>query len=158
MRKDEARAQKEADKKDSDEKTAVFTMDMQAVLLSPSLNASALYYRTKLKIHNFSIYNLKDKEGYCYLWDESEGGLNADEFSSIIGHFVMNEVDSSKYNHIIFYSDGCTYQNSSSILANTLILVSKKNRNNLNTEVSGGGTLRWSAIICIVQLKNNLEI
>lgn len=126
MRKDEARAQKEADKKDSDEKTAVFTMDMQAVLLSPSLNASALYYRTKLKIHNFSIYNLKDKEGYCYLWDESEGGLNADEEFSIISHFVMNEVDSSKYNHIIFYSDGCTYQNRSSILANTLILVSKK--------------------------------
>lgn len=38
----------------------------------------------------------------------------------------MNEVDSSKYNHIIFYSDGCTYQNRNSILANTLILVSKK--------------------------------
>lgn len=125
MRKDEARAQKEADKNDSDEKTAVFTMDMQAVLLSPSLNASALYYRFILKIHNFSIYNLKNNEGYCYLWDESEGGLNADEFSSIIGHFVMN-VDSSKYNHIIFYSDGCTYQNRSSILTNTLILVSKK--------------------------------
>lgn len=90
-----------------------------------------MYYRTKLKIHNFSIYNLKDKEGYCYLWDELEGGLNADEFSSIIGHFVMNEVDSSKYNHIIFYSDGCTYQNRNGILANTY---------NHNTEVSGGGT------------------
>lgn len=100
-----------------------------------------MYYRIKLKIHNFKIYNLKDKEGYCHLWDESEGGLNADEFSSIIGHFMMNEVDSSKYNHIIFYSDGCTYQKRSSILANTLILVSKKkNRNNHNTEVSGGGT------------------
>lgn len=52
--------------------------------------------------------------------------MSANEFSSIIGHFVMNEVDSSKYNHIIFNSDGCTYQNRISILANTLILVSKK--------------------------------
>lgn len=33
MRKDEARAQKEADKKDSDEKTAVFTMQAGVIIL-----------------------------------------------------------------------------------------------------------------------------
>lgn len=87
-KKEEARNEKSTDKDTTDKKTAVFTMDMQAVLLSPSLKASALYYKSKLKVHNYTIYNLKTNEAVCYLWDESEGGLDANEFASVISHFI----------------------------------------------------------------------
>ena len=42
----------------SKEKVKVFTMDLQAVLLSPKLNTSALYYQTKLAVHNFTMFDL----------------------------------------------------------------------------------------------------
>lgn len=126
-RKNEARKEKDtykANAKSENSKTAVFTMDTQAVLLSPMLNASALYYRTKLKVHNFTLFNLVTLQGYCYLWDETEGGLNADEFTSIISKFIRTEVDGTKYDHIIMYSDGCTFQNRNAILSNALLQVS----------------------------------
>lgn len=78
IRKTEAQSQKEKDKAINDTSVAVFTMDLQAVLLCPYLKAS-FYYKMKLKVHNFTINNLKTKEGFCFLWDESEGGLTADD-------------------------------------------------------------------------------
>nr|CAI5867062.1 unnamed protein product [Callosobruchus analis] len=45
---------------------AVFTMDLEAVLLSPRSTT---------------------QDGYCFLWHEAEGGLTASEFSSILCSF-----------------------------------------------------------------------
>lgn len=79
-----------------------------------------------MKVHNFTLFNLKTGAGHCYLWDETEGGLNAEEFASILYHFLTNEVDKELCNNIIIFSDGCTYQNRNCTLANTLLLASKK--------------------------------
>lgn len=125
-RKNAAREEKTKDKEETDERTAVFTMDVQAVLLCPFLKASALYYRRKLKVHNFTFYNLKSCEGYCYLWDECEGGVNADEFATIVTHFISKEINLDIVKHVILYSDGCTSQNRNAIMANALLLASHK--------------------------------
>ena len=54
--KEEAQTEKARDKKRAEEeKNLVITMDLQAVL-SPCLQASAIYYKTKLACHNFTIY------------------------------------------------------------------------------------------------------
>ena len=52
---------------------SVWTMNVQAVLLCPNSNASATYCKTKLALHNFTLYYLKIKEGYCYVrrWREA---------------------------------------------------------------------------------------
>lgn len=125
-RKNTAREEKTKDKEETDKRTAVFTMDVQAVLLCPFLKASALYYRRKLKVHNFTFYNLKSCEGYCYLWDETEGGVNADEFATIVTHFISTEINLDIVKRVILYSDGCTYQNRNAIMANALLMVSHK--------------------------------
>jgi len=80
-RKESARLEKQSDKT---QKSNVFTMDLQAVLLAPRLQASALYYKTKLCVHNFTLFDLSTKAGICYTWHEGEGGLSANEFTSII--------------------------------------------------------------------------
>lgn len=52
-KKDEARKSKERDKKDSIEGLChVIVVDVQAVKLSPMITASAMYYKTKLMVHN----------------------------------------------------------------------------------------------------------
>lgn len=99
----------------------VITMDVQSVLLAPKLQASALYYKTKLACHNFTVYDLASKEVSCYFWYEGEGDLSANSFASCITHYI--EAVAAKENeitHFILYSDGCGYQNRNAILSNAM--------------------------------------
>lgn len=47
-------------------------IDMQAVKLLPQSNANASYYKIKLQIHNFTIYNVITHDSDNYVWDETE--------------------------------------------------------------------------------------
>ncbi|GBP79918.1 hypothetical protein EVAR_75290_1 [Eumeta japonica] len=60
----------------------VLMHDLQAVKLCPQLQASALYYKTKLCVHNFTMYNLTTKDVYCCRFDETNAGLTASAFIS----------------------------------------------------------------------------
>nr|CAH7719285.1 unnamed protein product [Callosobruchus chinensis] len=119
----EARTEKSKDKLSND--AVVLCVDLQSVLLSPKTNVSNMYYKTKLIVHNYTIYNLKSKKAYCYLWNEAEGQLTSNESSSILVYFLETEIipklDSVRT--IIIYSDGCTGQNRNAILANVLLHV-----------------------------------
>jgi len=122
--KNEARQEKEHDKLSENE---LFTMDLQSVLLCPKSNVSSLYYKTKLIVHNFTVYDIKRKLGYCFLWNESEGGLSSNEFSSIITYFLQKfviDVAKQSKTDIILFSEGCTYQNRNATLANALLNLS----------------------------------
>ena len=57
---------------------SVWTADVQAVLICPKTQASAMYYKTKLQVHNFTCFNLGNKEGYCYPWEEYELPTSSD--------------------------------------------------------------------------------
>ncbi|XP_050063021.1 52 kDa repressor of the inhibitor of the protein kinase-like [Aphis gossypii] len=48
-------------------------MDLQSVLLCPKTDASAMYYKQKLQLHNFTIYRLNDKDVTLYVWHEGNG-------------------------------------------------------------------------------------
>ncbi|KAF2892711.1 hypothetical protein ILUMI_13464 [Ignelater luminosus] len=104
-------------------------MDLQAVLLAPKTNVSAMYYKTKLAVHNMTFLNLQNKDCTCFIWNKTEGKLTADEFSTIIIYqleTVKNALKESE-NEIILYSDGCNYQNRNSTLASALINFSVAN-------------------------------
>jgi hypothetical protein len=53
----ETRMEKEKDKMSENE---IFTMDPQSVLLCQKSNVSSLYYKSKLIVHNFTLY-VKEK-------------------------------------------------------------------------------------------------
>lgn len=118
--KNEARQEKANDKNSDNES---FAMDLQSVLLCPKSNVSSLYYKTKLIVHNFTIYDLKRQQGECFLWNESEGRVTANEFATIIVHFLRKKIEASsddKRRDYIFFSDGCAAQNRNCVLANAL--------------------------------------
>ena len=118
-RKDAAQAEKTQDKQlPATSRTKVLCMDVQRVLLSPALKASALYYKTKLQVHNYTIFDLTTRAITCYLWNESEGAVTANEFASCLFSYLKENRDT--FNKVIAYSDGCTYQNRNRILATTL--------------------------------------
>lgn len=116
-----ARAEKNKNKEEAIQSIAyVFTMDTQAVKLCPVLNVSSYYYKTKLQIHNFTVYNLESHNAVNYLWNETEGDLSASVFATcIIKHLEQNCLAVKK--PIILFSDGCCYQNRNNVLANALL-------------------------------------
>lgn len=120
-KKQEARIEKDKDKNSNTDDFKVYTMDMQAVLLCPKSNVSALYYKTKLAVHNFTVFDLKTKDGFCFLWHESEGGLVASVYASIVIYFLSQEINKTQRPNYILYSDGCTSQNRNVIMANALL-------------------------------------
>lgn len=129
QRKTAARAEKERDKDSAgkDPSLKVITMDLQSVLLCPRLNASAVYYKTKLTCHNFTIMDLNSKEVQCYFWNESQGDLTANSFASCIVDYIESTLrDNNTVTHFILYSDGCNYQNRNCILTNALCHICKK--------------------------------
>ena len=67
-----SRNEKEADKKRSlvDKTFTAATCDLQKVLPVPKAEISQMYYRRKLAVYNFTIYDMGEKQGYCYMWHE----------------------------------------------------------------------------------------
>uniref|UniRef100_A0A1B6KP28 Uncharacterized protein n=1 Tax=Graphocephala atropunctata TaxID=36148 RepID=A0A1B6KP28_9HEMI len=108
------------DKKNS--KYLTFTMDLQSLLMSPKSNVSSLYYKMKLSIHNLTFFNLETKDGFCFLWNESEGSLSSNEFASITSSLVLSLLPLPEGKEkIILFSDGCSYQNRSTNISNALL-------------------------------------
>lgn len=102
--------------------SSLLCIDMQAVKLLPQSNANASYYKMKLQIHNFTIYNVITHDSDNYVWDETEGNLVASTFATcIIKHLRNLILTSPNIHHIVLYSDGCFYQNRNVVLPNALI-------------------------------------
>lgn len=125
--KEQARQAKDIDKeKAKEDRCHVFVMDMQAVKMCPVNNANMFYFKTRLKVHNFTIYNLKTHECCNYWWSEIEGDLCSSVFASII----INHLE--KYCQddlpVILWSDGCGYQNRNVVLSNALLQYAVKNK------------------------------
>ncbi|XP_050297939.1 uncharacterized protein LOC126737202 [Anthonomus grandis grandis] len=123
-KKTRVRCEKEKNKEEAIQKQVyTFTMDTQAVKLCPFLNVGAFYYKTKLQIHNFTVYNLESHSCVNYLCNETEGDLSASIFATgIIKHLKENCLTDKK--PIILFSDGCCYQNRNAILSNALLYFS----------------------------------
>ncbi|XP_062301193.1 uncharacterized protein LOC134006123 [Scomber scombrus] len=118
LKKEEACAEIVQDKNKANDKTMVVCMDLQALFLCPSLKASALYYKTKLAVHNFTLYEMSTQNATCYVWHEGEGTLSASEFASCVINFLSEHKEHEEY---ILWSDGCGYQNHNSVLSNALL-------------------------------------
>jgi len=139
-RKETAREHKSADKAKAIESAReqdaprrpryhVITMDLHSFLLSPSLNASCMFYKTKLCCHNFTLYNIATKDVVCYFWNEGQGELTANVFASCVVDCVSSLA--SPGDTVVIYSDGCTYQNRNATLSNALLDVSVKHDLNI---------------------------
>lgn len=87
---------------------AVF--DLEKVLTTPQGEACSYYYKRKFAVYNFTVYDIGNKQGYCYMWDESEGKTGSNEIGTCLLKFIksMNE---KGYKEFSFYSDNCGGQN-----------------------------------------------
>lgn len=126
-KKERARQEKAQDKELAKQgKVYTFCMDLQAVKICPVVNASKIYYKTKLAVHNFTIYDMDTHVCRNYWFNETEGNLCAPTFTNFILDFIKDKC--TKNIPIILYSDGCCYQNRNCTLSNALLNYSIKQK------------------------------
>lgn len=127
--KDLARKEKNEDKDRAKDNPllSLWTMDTQGVLLCPQSKASTMYYKQKLQVHNLTFHNTTTHDGYCYLWDETDGDVKSEAFASLqYSHFKKVLEQNEDLQELIIWSDGCSYQNKNSTLANMYLYLSKE--------------------------------
>nr|CAH7729980.1 unnamed protein product [Callosobruchus chinensis] len=125
--KDRAQKEKSNDKEKADNGLLhVVTVDLQAVKTCPYLSASSLYFKTKLVCHNYTVYDLSTRHCSYYWFSEIDADLQASTFASLLVDYLqrkyLQKPQSKK--EIVIYSDGCTYQNRNSTIANALLSLS----------------------------------
>ena len=121
--KNEARFSKERDKEEAKENAdcLVITVDVEAVQNIPKTEASCLYFKTRLNLHNYTFYNVTSGDVVCYVWPETEGGLTANVFSSCLIDYL--DRSRNKYpglRKLTIWSDGCASQNRNATLASAI--------------------------------------
>lgn len=91
-------------------KTEVYTFDLQRALETPVLQTSEVYYMRQLWVYNLCIYDEVRKIAYMCVWNESIASRGAQEIASCLHKFFMKFVpkDTQK---IILRSDACSGQN-----------------------------------------------
>lgn len=126
-KKNRAAFEKNKDKEDALHKLCyMITMDLESVKTCPFVQAGAVYYKTKLCCHNFTIYNVANHQATNYWWNEAEGDLVASVFASCMVNYLEEHCLEPKL-PIVIYSDGCVYQNKNSVMANALLHFSIQN-------------------------------
>ncbi|CAK1579940.1 unnamed protein product [Parnassius mnemosyne] len=117
IRKNEARKHKVLDKNRTkvDPGFIAFAMDLEKLLLAPNLQAGQVYYKRKLKIYNFTLYNLGDSEATNYMWHEGVGTKGASEIATCIWMHLSSLAPEIK--EITLFSDTASGQNRNTIIA-----------------------------------------
>ncbi|KAF6209679.1 hypothetical protein GE061_015428 [Apolygus lucorum] len=122
--KNRAREEKENDKLLAKEKKIhLLCVDVMAVQMLPNIEASIAYYKMKLAIHNYTLYNLENNDVLNCWFTECEASLEASTFASCLVA-ELERLLSSSVREVVILSDGCSYQNKNNVLANALLAVS----------------------------------
>ncbi|KAL4100690.1 hypothetical protein QTP88_020724 [Uroleucon formosanum] len=85
--------------------------ELQAVLQTPCGEVNMFYYKRKLGVYNFTVYETSSRNGYCYVWSEDKAKRGANEIASCLWKYLNNSINHSMNLPIIFYSDNCVGQN-----------------------------------------------
>lgn len=93
----------------------VLTCDKQKVLYCPKSEMGEFYYKRKVSVYNFTIFDCTLKEGHLYVWDETCGKKGSDETSSSLESYIESII-SKGVKKIIIYSDSCGGQNKNKFL------------------------------------------
>ncbi|CAG7827111.1 unnamed protein product, partial [Allacma fusca] len=85
MKKDRARSEKLFDKSMFEKHGYhVLTVDLQGVKQAPMFNANCIYFKSKLNVYNYTIFDIGSHDVRCYFWNETEGGLVASVFATCL--------------------------------------------------------------------------
>lgn len=72
--------------------------------------AGVLYYKRKLSVYNFTIYDIGRHEAFCYIWSEDEARKGSNEVASCLFHYIQKKASEGIVDFLL-WSDNCAGQN-----------------------------------------------
>ncbi|XP_073952058.1 uncharacterized protein [Choristoneura fumiferana] len=123
-----ARNYKAKDKEDARNnapKVVCATYDFQKILHCPSGEVSLFYYKRKLSLMHFTVFDTGIKEASCYLWPENVAKRGANEVGSCLLSFIEKKVSNGAMD-IRFWSDNCSGQNRNRVIYSLYMYASNK--------------------------------
>ena len=124
-KKNQAHELKEKMKKIAKEKkdTIAITFDLEAVLYTPCSKVSTLFYKRKLCTYNLTMFNLANKEGNCYIWDETTAKRGSNEIGSGLLMFCEQHQNIKR---LFMISDACGGQTRNQFIASLCLYLVRK--------------------------------
>lgn len=111
--KEKSRAEKANDllfAKENEQSTSLICFDFQKVLSTPKTDTGCLYYKRKLSVYNFTIFDIVRHKAYCYVWSEDDAKKGSNEVASCLLHYFIY-MASTGIDKFLLYSDNCSGQN-----------------------------------------------
>ena len=98
---------------------AVYAVDMQRVLLLPTMQSKRAFFTSRLVCFNETFAALANGADSCVLWEESVAGRNADDVASAYVYFI--QLHCKTQTDFLFWADNCTAQNKNWVLFSALL-------------------------------------
>lgn len=67
-------------------------------------------------VFNLCFYESVTRNGFCYVWGETEGKSGGNEISTILQKYIENVDERETVKSLILYSDSCPGQNKNKIV------------------------------------------
>ena len=64
---------------------------MQQILLCPHGQSSSFYYKRRLGVFNFTIFDYKESDGFCFMWPEHEAQRGSNEVSTCLFEYIREQ-------------------------------------------------------------------
>lgn len=111
-----------------DDTLIVASFDLQKVLATPCGESMMLYYSRKYAVYNFTVYESRTQNGYCYTWGESDGKRGSCEIATCLLRY-LKEVDSKGVKTLLLYCDNCAGQNKNKVILSMIKHFLKQSKN-----------------------------
>ena len=100
-------------KNDGNESKKIIAIDLQQTLPCPRITSGLAYYKRKLWVYNFCIYDLKEDTPTMFVWDEESGGRGSDEIASCLMKWLDIKFDEEQLDflELTIFADNCGGQN-----------------------------------------------
>ena len=88
-----AREAKDAEKARAEQDATVVTAvyDLEQVLQCPALEVSVMYYKRKLSVYNFTVYELATHDGHCFMWHEGQAKRGGNDIATCVYNFSVHK-------------------------------------------------------------------
>ncbi|KAH1021727.1 hypothetical protein HUJ04_011211 [Dendroctonus ponderosae] len=104
-----------------EDNTLVVSFDLQKVLGTPHGQNMLYGFSRKYAVYNFTIYESKTKNAFCYVWEEKDGKRGVNEICTHLHNYLLKIDEEKKYRKVLFYCDNCPGQNKNKILLTMLL-------------------------------------
>ena len=100
------------------------TMDLQQTQGVPKLSNAKAYYKRKLNLQNFCVYDLQQDQAYMYTWEENTAKRGSVEIYSCLNKWLNDHLYTrSQYpRNLKIFADNCGGQNKNNNMVVALLM------------------------------------